>query len=210
MNLGNKLLSLRKQKGLSQEEVADNLGVSRQTVSKWETDQSTPDFDKIIPLCELYEITADELLKGETMKKTKEGSESLDDEQLLTKKGKFIGFGVFLYFFATAFFMMSTEVDGYSPINGLVVFLIICGLATYSIIYGNIVYKKKNIKNKKLQSRLFRPIFIIISLLATTIYFVVSFTTFAWHITWLIWIIYAAVVEIVRLIFMLKEEKDEE
>ena len=45
MDLGNKLLTLRKQKGLSQEEVADNLGVSRQTVSKWETDQSTPDFD---------------------------------------------------------------------------------------------------------------------------------------------------------------------
>ena len=43
MSIGKKLYELRKQKGLSQEEVADKLNVSRQTVSKWETDQSMPD-----------------------------------------------------------------------------------------------------------------------------------------------------------------------
>ena len=64
MNLGQRLLELRKTKGLSQEEVAFKLNVTRQTVSKWETDQSTPDFDKVIPLCELYNITPDELFKG--------------------------------------------------------------------------------------------------------------------------------------------------
>ena len=48
MSLGERLLDLRKKKGLSQEEIAGLLDVSRQTVSKWETDQSTPDFDKII------------------------------------------------------------------------------------------------------------------------------------------------------------------
>ena len=54
-----------KTENLSQEEVADKLNVTRQTVSKWETNQSTPDFDKIVPLCELFEISTDELLKGE-------------------------------------------------------------------------------------------------------------------------------------------------
>ena len=63
MSLGEKLLSLRKKKGLSQEEVADMLHVSRQTVSKWETDQSMPDFDKVVPICNLYEISTDELFK---------------------------------------------------------------------------------------------------------------------------------------------------
>ena len=62
MSLGEKLLNLRKEKHLSQEEVADRLNVTRQTVSKWETDQSTPDFDKIMPICELYGITSNELL----------------------------------------------------------------------------------------------------------------------------------------------------
>ena len=64
MNIGQRLFELRKKKNLSQEEVADILGVSRQTISKWETDASTPDFDKIIPICNLYEITSDELLSG--------------------------------------------------------------------------------------------------------------------------------------------------
>ena len=64
MKIEDKLLKLRKEKGFSQEEVAERLSVSRQTISKWETGQSTPDFDKIIPLCELYEISSDELLTG--------------------------------------------------------------------------------------------------------------------------------------------------
>ena len=64
MDIGEKLFELRKGKGLSQEEVAEKLNVTRQTVSKWETNQSTPDFDKIMPICELYGITTEELLTG--------------------------------------------------------------------------------------------------------------------------------------------------
>lgn len=65
MTLGNRLYEMRKAKGLSQENVADILGVTRQTVSKWETDQTTPDFDKILPICQLYNITTERLLTGE-------------------------------------------------------------------------------------------------------------------------------------------------
>ena len=53
MSLGQRLYDLRKTTGLSQEKAAEQLGVTRQTVSKWETDQTTPDFDKIIPICNL-------------------------------------------------------------------------------------------------------------------------------------------------------------
>ena len=49
MNIGEKIFELRKSRNLSQEEVAEKLNVTRQTVSKWETNQSTPDFDKIVP-----------------------------------------------------------------------------------------------------------------------------------------------------------------
>ena len=72
MDLGQKLLELRKSKQYSQEEVAFKLNVSRQTISKWETNQSTPDFDKIAPLCELYGITADELLTGKKVENNDE------------------------------------------------------------------------------------------------------------------------------------------
>ena len=64
MTLGERLTELRKKKNLSQEDVAEKLNVTRQTVSKWELDQSTPDFDKVIPICKLYNITSEELLTG--------------------------------------------------------------------------------------------------------------------------------------------------
>ena len=58
MTIGERLLNLRKEKNISQEELADILGVSRQTISKWELDQTTPDFDKLVPLCEYFGITS--------------------------------------------------------------------------------------------------------------------------------------------------------
>jgi len=64
MNLSDRIQNLRKTKGLSQEELADRVGVSRQAVSKWESEQSMPDLDKIIILSELFDVTTDFLLKG--------------------------------------------------------------------------------------------------------------------------------------------------
>ena len=62
MEFGNRLYELRKQKGLSQEELASCLDVTRQTVSKWELGDSTPDMDKLVLLGELFEISLDELV----------------------------------------------------------------------------------------------------------------------------------------------------
>lgn len=62
MEFNNKLYSLRKQKGLSQEELANRLNVSRQTISKWEVGDSTPDMEKLIALSDLFEISLDELV----------------------------------------------------------------------------------------------------------------------------------------------------
>ena len=64
MNIANRIQYLRKQKGFSQEELADKVGVSRQAVSKWESEQSTPDLEKIIAMSELFEVTTDYILKG--------------------------------------------------------------------------------------------------------------------------------------------------
>ena len=64
MNIADRIQSLRKSKGISQEELADKIGVSRQAVSKWESEQSTPDIEKIISLSEYFDVTTDYLLKG--------------------------------------------------------------------------------------------------------------------------------------------------
>ena len=63
MSLSEKILSLRTQLGLSQEELAEKLAVSRQSVSKWETGQSVPDLDKLIKLADLFGISVDELVR---------------------------------------------------------------------------------------------------------------------------------------------------
>ena len=71
MEFGNRLYELRKQKGLSQEELANRLDVTRQTVSKWELSDSTPDMDKLVALGELFEISLDELVLGKVPVTTK-------------------------------------------------------------------------------------------------------------------------------------------
>ena len=57
MEFNNKLYELRTQKGLSQEELAGRLNVSRQTVSKWEVGESSPDMEKLVAISELFEIS---------------------------------------------------------------------------------------------------------------------------------------------------------
>lgn len=64
MKLADRILDLRKHKGLSQEALADKLGVSRQAISKWESEQSMPDLDNIILMSEFFEVTTDYLLRG--------------------------------------------------------------------------------------------------------------------------------------------------
>lgn len=72
MEFNNKLYQLRKQKGLSQEELANRLNVSRQTVSKWEVGDSTPDMEKLIAISNLFEISLDELVMDKEPTSVKE------------------------------------------------------------------------------------------------------------------------------------------
>ncbi|MCB5373762.1 helix-turn-helix domain-containing protein [Amedibacillus dolichus] len=62
MNIGNHLMMARKRKGLSQESVAEKLGVSRQTISKWETCETLPDICQAKTLATIYGISLDELI----------------------------------------------------------------------------------------------------------------------------------------------------
>lgn len=62
MSLGKHLFDARKKKGLSQEEVAEKLGISRQTISKWETDETLPDIRQAKRLAVLYGLSLDELI----------------------------------------------------------------------------------------------------------------------------------------------------
>ena len=140
MTIGERLLKLRKEKNLSQEELANILDVSRQTISKWETGGATPDFDKIVPLCEFYGITSDELLTGK-----KDIIESNEEE----KKNKFarnLAISVGLYIFSIVLIVLFAATLN-QPIIGVCLFFITIAVATGLIIYSSIVYNSK--KDKK-------------------------------------------------------------
>ncbi|MDE6714632.1 MAG: helix-turn-helix domain-containing protein [Lachnospiraceae bacterium] len=64
MNVADRIQNLRKIRGISQEQLAEAIGVSRQAVSKWESEQSTPDLEKIVLMSDFFDVTTDYLLKG--------------------------------------------------------------------------------------------------------------------------------------------------
>ena len=65
MTVGEKIARLRTEAGISQEELAEQINVSRQSISKWEIDQAIPQIDKILLLCDYFHVSADELLRSE-------------------------------------------------------------------------------------------------------------------------------------------------
>lgn len=77
MNVGEKIKKIRKMAGMTQEELAEKMNVSRQTISKWEKEISSPDLDSAVALCELFEISLDDFLKGG--QSVKEEKISLED-----------------------------------------------------------------------------------------------------------------------------------
>ena len=90
MSIADRIQTLRKSKGISQEELADKIGVSRQAVSKWESGQSAPDIEKIILLSEFFGVTTDFLLKG--IKPVAEEAKSKPDARIFALAGTAINF----------------------------------------------------------------------------------------------------------------------
>jgi len=78
MSFGTNLQYLRKKKGITQESLAETLDVSRQTVSKWESDGAFPETDKIIALCNLFSCNMDELIRGDMQRECTESDLEYD------------------------------------------------------------------------------------------------------------------------------------
>jgi len=210
MDLGENLYNLRKKHNLSQEEVAEKLNVTRQTISKWETKESKPDFDKIMPICNLFEISPEELLTGVKKEVSEENEIIENDKHRTRKRAIIISVGVFLYFLSIIFIICSEELFKVDSIIGVSGFLFICAIATSLMIYQGIVYNKKEQEKPKKDKKL-DSITDLVAIIFTVIYLVISFLTFAWHITWIIWVIYAAVIDIIKIIYESKgSDKNEE
>ena len=81
MNVSEKILQLRKAKGFTQEELAEKLNVSRQSVSKWESGQSVPELEKLVALSGIFEVTTDYLLKPSELDELSIKTEMLEKQQ---------------------------------------------------------------------------------------------------------------------------------
>lgn len=80
MNFNEKLIELRKSKGLSQDELGDKLGVSRQTISKWELAQSYPDFQRLVLISDYFGLSLDALVKDLEVQDVRD--QNLNDKRL--------------------------------------------------------------------------------------------------------------------------------
>lgn len=99
MNMADRIQYLRKAKGISQEELAEKVGVSRQAVSKWESEQSMPDLEKIIAMSDFFEVTTDYLLKGiEPAKDEEQKNKALASMILYIASTALIAIGLFCGF----------------------------------------------------------------------------------------------------------------
>ena len=113
MNFSEKLLTLRKAKDLTQEQLAEKLDVSRQSVSKWESGQATPDLEKIVEISAIFDVTTDYLLKSSEIDDLSVKTEMLEKQQqmMLLREQKnqrtfecvMYSVAVYLIFFAVYF-----------------------------------------------------------------------------------------------------------
>lgn len=81
MNFSEKLLTLRKANNLTQEQLAEKLDVSRQSVSKWESGQATPELEKIVAISAIFDVTTDYLLKSSETDDLSVKTEVLEKQQ---------------------------------------------------------------------------------------------------------------------------------
>ena len=99
MNMADRIQYLRKTNGISQEELADKVGVSRQAVSKWESEQSLPDLGKIITMSDYFGVTTDYILKGiEPVTDKEQKSSELTSKILYIASTAFVAIGLFSAF----------------------------------------------------------------------------------------------------------------
>lgn len=188
MNIGNRIQSLRKMRGISQEELADKVGVSRQAVSKWEGGQSTPDLDKVIIMSEYFDVTTDYLLKGI------EEPQQLENKNYNTSQILYIASTTFLAIgLLAAFSSWYTEQSAESIWGSMIIQVV--GVTAYFI--GKLISRSKApfiINWLNLIIGLFMPISLIVTFIISKViapYPIDIFSSFAFVVVYIIIIILA-------------------
>lgn len=209
MTIGVKIQNLRKQKGLSQEQLAEAVGVSRQAVSKWEAEQSVPDIDKIILICDYFGVTTDYILRDEEMSctETVQSTNKNEEEKDMDNKKKstlLLTVAVMLYILcAVPIIIIPNQV-------GIVLLLVMVAVATGLMIFrsrlnSNDKRDENEEKPPKPENPFLKAVKRCVWVLAVVVYIVISFSSGAWYITWLVFPITGAIIDVIKACFDLKD-----
>lgn len=145
MTFGGKLQLLRKQKGMSQEQLASQLSVSRQAISKWELDSSLPDTDNVIQLSKLFGVSTDYLLKDEIENDADIPAVILNENdskaEMNLKNSSIIGIGIMVIGFLISLVAWRTYQTEIAVSIGIVVQ--ICGIIIFELMLSKCSISKK-------------------------------------------------------------------
>ena len=154
MGFSENLQNLRKIKNMSQEQLAEKLDVSRQAVSKWESGNGYPETEKIITICEIFDCSMDNLLKGKITADTTGEKKKYESLQNKFSKGISLGVGIILlgttillYFAGLSAMAGTSELEEQYGIIGVTI-LLFCVLIALPI-FITLGIQEENYKKKK-------------------------------------------------------------
>ncbi len=217
MTIGTKIQNLRKQRGMSQEQLAEALGVSRQAVSKWEAEQSVPDIDKIISICDYFGVTSDYILRNAELPQTEPQSDPIVENTYISennvdeenpekqkKSALLLAVAIVLYILCVVpVIILQNEI-------GIVLMFVMIAVATGIIVYRSTLNRKNDndeekAEKKKQENPTLKAVKSCVWAVAVIIYFVISFLSSAWYITWLVFPITGAITDVIEACFDLKD-----
>lgn len=212
MSIGVKIQTLRKQRGMSQEQLAEALGVSRQAVSKWEAEKSVPDIDKIIAICDYFGVATDYILRDAELTQPEpapqytynisEPEEKTDNTEKRKKSALLLAIAVMLYILSIIPPILIY--DDMGPVLMFVMIAIATGIIVYRAITNSKDKKEEN-EQKEPENPVLKAVKSGMWAVATVTYFVISFASGAWHSTWLVFPITGAIVNVIEACFDLKD-----
>lgn len=220
-NLGDRIQTLRKEAKLSQEALAEQVGVSRQAISKWERNEATPDVYNLSSLSQIFSVTMDELIN-------KEGETTVNKVKLirldLKKQSEIMIIGAVIgYIIATFSFLVLP----FSEVMNLFIVGVMIAAATGVVIYAGFMNERfrmlnnidKNDKYDKDNNQL--PISYkarkdaltsVVSMSVTVIYLYLGFIKGLWHPGWLVFLLVPIATSLYDVIFggRITEDKEED
>ena len=200
-NIGEKITKLRKETMMSQESLAEKIGVSRQAISKWERDEALPDIQNLIALSNVFGVSIDDIVNNLDVNNTTEKNKQLIRMDLKRKSEILTIIAVMMYIGSVfSFLLLTFEEEMNTFIFGLVI-AIATGIIIYGVFLSNrfkllnsldedykpILQQKMSVESKEHDKSL-EKFTEAVAIIAVIIYLILGFLYNAWHPGWIVFL----------------------